>query len=147
LACYESYVRELRELGYRLTPQRVLVLDALFHHGDHMTVDEIYEYVHVRNERVNRSTVYRSLHFLTAQGLVTVLERGSGETLYAAVKEAPHMHAVCQRCGAVLHVEAALLQSITATIRELNGFEVMVGNVQLPGLCHACAQHSATEET
>jgi Fe2+ or Zn2+ uptake regulation protein len=142
VACYNSYVQELRGLGFRLTPQRLLVLEALFHHGDYMTVDAIYQYVRARHERINRSTIYRSLSFLTLQGLTTELDRGAGETVYAAVKEAPHAHAVCQRCGTVLHVSATLLQGAMAQLRDANGFEVMVGNVTLPGLCQACAHQN-----
>jgi Fe2+ or Zn2+ uptake regulation protein len=137
VACYDSYVKELREMGYRLTPQRLSVFEALFHHGDHMTVDEIYQYVRAGQARTNLSTIYRALGFLTSQGLATALERG-GETVYAAVRETPHAHAVCQRCGTVLHVDADLLQGALAQIRKASGFEVMVGSVNLPGLCNQC---------
>lgn len=139
MSCYESYIQELRATGHRLTPQRVLILEALFHHGEHMTVDDVYHYVQSHNTRVNLSTIYRSLNFLTAQGLVTELHRSTGDTIYAAVKEKPHAHAVCQRCGDVLHVDATLLQNAIAQVAALTGFQVMVGNVELPGLCQACA--------
>ena len=140
VACYNSYIRELRELGYRLTPQRLLVLDALFHYGDFMTVEAIRDYVHAHDARVNLSTIYRSLSFLTSQGLVKELHHSAGETLYAAVKEAPHAHAVCRRCGTVLHVDAALLQNALAQLAEQTGFEVSLGSVELPGLCRECAE-------
>lgn len=139
MSCYENYIQDLRSLGHRLTPQRVLILEALFHHGEHMTVDEVYHYVQSYNTRVNLSTIYRSLNFLTSQGLVTELHRGTGDTLYAAVKEKPHAHAVCQRCGVVQHVDANVLQAALAQIATLTGFQVMVGNIELPGLCQACA--------
>jgi Fur family ferric uptake transcriptional regulator len=139
MSCYETYIQELRSTGHRLTPQRVLILEALFHHGEHMTVDEVYHYVQSHNTRVNLSTIYRSLNFLTAQGLVTELHPGTGNTLYAAVKEKPHAHAVCQRCGMVLHVDATLLQTAMAQVAASTGFQVMIGSVELPGLCQACA--------
>jgi Fe2+ or Zn2+ uptake regulation protein len=139
MSCYENYIQELRATGHRLTPQRLLILEALFHHGDYMTVDEVYGYVQSHNTRVNLSTIYRSLNFLTSQGLVTELHRGAGDTLYAGVKEKPHAHAVCQRCGVVLHVDANVLQAAMAQVAALTGFQVMVGNVELPGLCQVCA--------
>lgn len=139
MSCYEGYINELRSLGFRLTPQRVLILEALFHDGEHLTVEDVYSYVHERNAKVNLSTVYRSLNFLASQGLITELHRGTDPTLYAAVKETPHAHAVCQRCGVVLPVDATMLEPVLAQITSLNGFQVMLGRVELPGLCQSCA--------
>ena len=139
MSCYEGYINELRSLGFRLTPQRVLILEALFHDGDHLTVEDVYSYVRERNAKVNLSTVYRSLNFLASQGLVTELHRGTDPTLYAAVKEKPHAHAICQRCGMVLPVDASMLEPLLAQITSSNGFQVMLGRVELPGLCQSCA--------
>ncbi len=138
MSCYETYIKTLRAGGRRLTPQRMLVLEALFHRGSYMTVEDVYRYVQSHHEGVNLSTIYRSLNFLTAEGLVTELHPAHGDTVYAAVKETPHAHAVCQRCGVVLSVDAAVLQSVIEQVEALNGFRVMVGNIELPGLCQVC---------
>jgi Fur family ferric uptake transcriptional regulator len=139
MSCYTGYIAALRAKGYRLTPQRTLVLEALFHHGEHMSVNEVYDYVHAHSAPVNRSTVYRALHFLTTQGLVTALHYHHNDTRYAAVKEQPHAHAICQACGVVTPVDLTLLEPAMRHITRQLGFQVMAGRLELPGLCQACA--------
>ena len=66
----ESDWRErLREQGYRLTPQRELVLDAVEKLG-HATPDEVLAEVRDALDAVNVSTVYRTLEVLEELGLV-----------------------------------------------------------------------------
>lgn len=139
MSCYAEYVVALRAKGYRLTPQRTLILEALFHQGNHMSVNEVYNDVHASDPRINRSTVYRALNFLTTQGLVTALHYNNSDTRYAAVKEQPHAHAICQQCGIVLSVDLSLLEQAMQHVTTHIGFEVMVGRLELPGLCKACA--------
>src|ERR687897_723206 len=53
----------LRDKGYRLTPQRELVLSAVDRLG-HATPDEILAAVREQSSAVNVSTVYRTLELL-----------------------------------------------------------------------------------
>jgi Fur family peroxide stress response transcriptional regulator len=50
-----------RERGLPLTTQRRTVLEVLLERSDHPTADQIFEAVKVRNPRIARRTVYRSL--------------------------------------------------------------------------------------
>ncbi|HET6653175.1 MAG TPA: transcriptional repressor, partial [Nocardioides sp.] len=59
----EQWQKELRSRGYRLTPQRELVLRAVDHLG-HATPDEILAEVRKESAAVNVSTVYRTLELL-----------------------------------------------------------------------------------
>lgn len=145
MSCYEVYIDDLRAMGYRLTPQRLMVLELLFHHNDYMTVESMYEQVKTQYAKVNISTIYRSVNFLAAKGLVTELRRGGEETLYAAVREKPHAHAICQHCGAVLPIDATVLQPAMAAVARTLKFAVMVGSIELPGLCRNCVQYKVVE--
>jgi Fur family ferric uptake transcriptional regulator len=58
----------LRERGYRLTPQRELILGAVNRLG-HATPDEVLAEVHTQSSAVNASTVYRTLEVLEELGL------------------------------------------------------------------------------
>ena len=60
---------KLREKGYRLTPQRELILDAVDTLG-HATPDEVLAEVRKKSSAVNVSTVYRTLEVLEELGLV-----------------------------------------------------------------------------
>ena len=59
----------LREKGYRLTPQRELILSAVDTLG-HATPDEVLAEVRKHSDAVNVSTVYRTLEVLEELGLI-----------------------------------------------------------------------------
>ena len=90
----------LRAKGYRLTPQRQLVLDAVTL-LEHATPDEIGSQVQRSAPGVNLSTVYRTLELLEELGLVTHTHLGHGAPTYHPASTADHLHLVCRDCGAV----------------------------------------------
>jgi hypothetical protein len=54
-----DYVQKIREQGYRMTPQRQIVLDTVCEQGGHATASEIYDSVNAQQPVINRATVYR----------------------------------------------------------------------------------------
>ncbi|MBW8792615.1 MAG: transcriptional repressor [Streptomyces sp.] len=131
----EAWQQELRARGYRLTPQRQRVLEAVGVLG-HATPEAISEQV---GDGVNLSTVYRSLELLEDLGLVRHTHLNHGSPSYSVAGSADHVHLVCRDCEAVLEVGAELLQPLVATIADEQGFSVDVGHVALFGRCAACA--------
>src|ERR1700722_11470214 len=66
----QAWDEELRARGYRVTPQRQLVLEAVTK-LEHATPEEICAQVQLTARGVNISTVYRTLELLEQLGLVT----------------------------------------------------------------------------
>ena len=64
-----SWDQELRSRGYRVTPQRQLVLEAVAA-LDHATPEEIAANVQRTAKGVTISTIYRTLELLDSLGLV-----------------------------------------------------------------------------
>ena len=89
----------LREKGYRLTPQRMMVLEAIEASHDHISAEEIHAKARIKYPYINISTVYRTLDLLKEQGLVTETDLGGGRFLYHPVGKAHHHHLVCKKCG------------------------------------------------
>ena len=69
MTCQQHAIDQLREAGIRLTPQRAMVLDVVYHSDGHLTADEVYEQVRAQSPYVDLSTVYRNLVFLRQQGM------------------------------------------------------------------------------
>jgi len=72
MSCYEI----LKQKGYRLTPQRLLVLDLLHEVEGHISAPDILNRARSKYPHVNKSTVYRTLQLLKELGLVTETELG-----------------------------------------------------------------------
>ena len=68
---------KLRDQGYRITPQRQLVLRAV-EELQHATPEEILTEVQKTASGVNLSTVYRTLEVLEEVGLVSHAHLGHG---------------------------------------------------------------------
>ena len=128
----------LKAKGYRLTPQRQLVLDAVAALG-HGTPDEICAEVQRTAPGVNLSTVYRTLELLEELGLVTHTHLGHGAPTYHPADESDHVHLVCTECGAIEAVPASVVERLAGSLREASGFEVNVAHVAMHGRCAACA--------
>lgn len=62
--------RRLQEAGYRLTPQRLAVLEAIKGHVGHITLNDILERLKPGYPTITPSTVYRNLRWLVSVQLV-----------------------------------------------------------------------------
>lgn len=134
----EEYVAQLRRMGVRVTPQRLLVLEALAASGGHMTADALLQWAAQRYPALNLATVYRTLDLLVAHGLVAQTDLGSGVSYFELVGESPHHHLVCERCGAVSDLDAELLAPLTQRLLDTYGFRANLRHVALFGTCRTC---------
>lgn len=135
----EAWHARLRAGGYRLTPQRQLVLEAVTALG-HATPDEIAERVRRTASGINISTVYRTLELLEELGLVTHTHLGHGAPTYHAADDADHLHLVCRKCGGIEEVPTRVLDGVLARIAEDHGFVVDAGHFAIYGECAACRE-------
>ena len=127
----------LRSKGYRLTPQRELVLRAVERLG-HATPDEVLAEVREHSSAVNASTVYRTLEVLEGLGLVRHAHLSDRAPTYHSVSDHEHFHLVCRNCGRVVSVGPGMLTSLTERLRDEQNFAVDVGHLTVFGLCSDC---------
>jgi Fur family ferric uptake transcriptional regulator len=132
-----DWVSRMRDRGFRVTPQRQLILDTICESGGHTTSEEIYERVHAKAPAVNLATIYRTVDFLRKLRLITEMHMG-GKTYYEIAGEAPHHHLVCRQCGATQAIGHEKLESMFAEIERERGFYVDVEHLPLFGLCKQC---------
>lgn len=134
-----DYVGQIRDRGYRMTPQRQIVLDTVCAHGGHATAGEIYESVNELQPAINRTTVYRILDFFCELQLVAKADIG-GQTIYEVVGDSPHHHLVCRQCGQVTSLADHHFDELAAHLLEEHGFEADLSHLAISGLCAECRQ-------
>ena len=130
--------RSLSELGYRLTPQRIMILSAVAEADSHISAEEIYAQVYARYPHMNISTVYRTLELLKEQGLVTETNMGDGRVRYHSIGKGHHHHLVCEKCGEIIDIEESILSPLWAEIRQKYDFRVNMKHLAFFGLCTRC---------
>jgi Fur family ferric uptake transcriptional regulator len=137
---------DLRQRGYRLTPQRQLVLEAV-DALEHATPDELLTEVRKTASGINISTVYRTLELLEELGLVSHAHLGHGAPTYHLADRHHHMHLVCRDCGSVIEAEVALAAPLTEGLREAFGFETDMKHFAIFGRCAACTAKASAAES
>ncbi len=140
MSCENHFVQELHKRGYRLTPQRELVLQTM-HEIDHLaTVEKIYQRAQATSATIDISTVYRTLGLLQTLGLVACVESEGGQRCYQLVGQpGPHIHLICQRCGAIIGVPLDAVRPWITMLEQQHDFFVDVSRFTVSGLCQTCA--------
>jgi Fur family ferric uptake transcriptional regulator len=128
----------LREKGYKLTPQRIMVLDTLHETEEHITAPEIYARVRAKYPGINKSTVYRTLELLKEMDLVAETELGGESLYYHHTEKGHHHHLVCQRCGEVIDLDETLLSPLRNALRQKYDFEADLKHLAIFGHCLRC---------
>lgn len=134
---HANYAAVMRARGFRVTPQRQLILDAICEGGGHTTPDEIYARVRAKSPAINRATVYRTLGFLCELRLVVAMQVG-GHMVYEIAGDAPHHHLVCHRCNDIKEIGHHTLKALFAKIEREQQFRVDMDHLALFGLCKEC---------
>jgi Fur family ferric uptake transcriptional regulator len=136
-AMTQAWDKTLRARGYRVTPQRQLVLAAVTR-LEHATPEEIWADVQQTASGVNISTIYRALELLEQLGLVTHTHLGHGAPRYHLAAEAEHVHLVCSECGRITEVPPEAVAPLVAALERNHGFQTDVGHLTVFGRCESC---------
>ncbi len=130
----------LRELGIRLTPQRLAIAEVVVNSGDHPSVKDVFERVKVFFPYVTLATIYSTLDVLERAAIVRQLPF-QHQSRYDANLE-PHANLVCISCGTVADAEVG--QSMVADLQQLlesqSEFEVAANRVDFYGWCSSCSK-------
>jgi Fur family transcriptional regulator, ferric uptake regulator len=132
-----TWHEELRSRGYRVTPQRQLVLEAV-NKLEHATPEDICAEVRQTARGVNISTVYRTLELLEQLGLVTHTHLGHGAPTYHLAAQADHVHLVCRDCSKVTEISPDTVRGLVSALEREHGFETDVGHLTVFGRCARC---------
>lgn len=128
----------LKEYGYRLTPQRLMVVDAVHAIDRHMSAEEIFDRVRKRYPYANISTVYRTLELLKKLGLVVETDFGEGRLRYHHAEKGHHHHLVCRVCGRVTELPESALDDLKGKLSQECGFEAEFRHLAISGVCSKC---------
>jgi Fur family ferric uptake transcriptional regulator len=135
---YRDITDALNKQGYRLTPQRLMVVSAIEESDDHISAEEIYSQVVAKYPNVNISTVYRTLELLKRLGLVTETDLGGGRVRYHPADKGHHHHLICQECGAMIDLDESLLEPLKDALLREHDFIADLRHLAIHGRCVKC---------
>lgn len=139
-------VAALRRQGYRLTPQRLMVLEVVKGSGRHLTAEDVHAAVQAQHPFVNIATVYRTLQWLHEVGLVAPIAVGTAPLRYQYMGDDVHHHLICVVCGHEQEIGDGVLDALKRDLQERYGFAAQLNHLGLLGRCAAC-QRAEQEQT
>jgi len=141
MSCGDRLSGELRLSGYRVTPQRGVILETIAHMKGHLSAQEVFDSARLRLPGLNIATVYRTLETLHEAGLVDFMMSATDPVRVSLRdQDNPHDHLVCRRCHTVLELDHDLLTPLASGVARDHGFHLDTDHLTLTGICRACQE-------
>jgi Fur family transcriptional regulator, stress-responsive regulator len=129
----------LRARGWRITPQRRAVVQALAGEHVHRTADQVHASARVLVPEVSLATVYNTLNELVSMGEISAINVGDGSTRYDPKVGPDHHHLICDGCGRIYDVEPTGVDGVALSNAERHGMRIDSVAVVFRGACADCA--------
>ncbi len=135
----ERLVAKLRKSGYKVTPQRLAICEAILSSREHPTADQIYEKVRKKHPTMSLATVYQTLHLLSEIGLLQELGFSNCISRYDP-NTSPHINIVCGKCGKIQDYRTESVGKLWTQIVEELGFQPIGQRIDIYRYCDRCAK-------
>jgi Fur family peroxide stress response transcriptional regulator len=132
-----SFISQCKDLGIKVTPQRVAIYRELANTDQHPSAESIYQKIRNYYPNISLTTIYRTLETFEKLGLVSVVNILYNAARYDANLE-PHHHLVCVACKKVEDYYDNSLMNLDISKRNLANYKVLGYTIQLNGICRDC---------
>lgn len=132
----------IRKMNLKVTDQRILILKNLHDGRAHVTAQELYEKVSLKDSSIGFATVYRFLRTLTENQLVTEVRMGGLPARYELTPKAHHDHLTCTSCGKICEFENKSIEDLQLRVAKHFGFKLTSHVLELYGICPDCQESS-----
>lgn len=129
----EKFKNKLKEEDYKVTPQRIEVINALVE-LDHPTAKEVQEEIKKRYPMISPSTIYGTLDLLEEIGELMPIQEGN-ETRYDLSPEI-HPHYICEDNGKVSDLDDPEIKQKLHELMEDNSIEASRIELNFYGPCN-----------
>ena len=135
MAGVDDFRQHLKQRGLRVTPQRIIVLEAVHKLDHHPTADQIIASIRKSHPNIARGTVYKVLDILSENRLINKVKTENGIMRYDGVLQ-KHHHLYCAESD---RIEDYVDEELDAMLEEyfsrkgIKGFKIEDIILQLKG--------------
>ncbi|HMN68743.1 MAG TPA: Fur family transcriptional regulator [Bdellovibrionales bacterium] len=133
-----TFKRMIRQMGLKVTQQRMAILESLSAGRAHVTAQEVYEAVNVKYPEIGFATVYRFLRKMAEQKLVTEVRMGGLPARYELTPRRHHDHLTCVQCGQIVEFESQQIETLQELVAKEHNFRLTHHVLELYGICPRC---------
>ncbi len=127
----------LREMGFKVTPQRLAIYEVLQNCNMHPTAEMIYNIISVDFPTMSLATVYKTLDLLTGSDIIQELNIGENISRYD-INPKPHPHILCTKCGKLEDVDMVLPKILRNRAQTSSGYDIHKLQLYFYGICPYC---------
>ena len=132
-----EFIIKSKELGIKVTPQRIAIYKELAGTDQHPSTETIYNKIRKYYPNISLTTVYRTLETFEKLGLISVVNVLYNAARYDANLD-PHHHIVCTQCKKVEDIYDESLTDLDVSDRTLGDYKIEGYSVLLSGVCGEC---------
>ncbi len=131
----------LARVNLKYTKQREIILDALRDLKVPVTVEKLDDYCRQNQHPINLSTIYRTIDSLSQVNLIHKTYNSITQTTMIELVAPTHKHyLVCVECHKMIPIKMCPMHGILDTIKTDYDFVVSSHQLEISGLCSACAK-------
>lgn len=134
-------MNKYRNIGFKLTPQRLAILDYLEGNKTHPSAEEIFHSVSTKYPTMAFATVYNTLAALTKKGNILELTMDPAKRRYDPNTN-NHNHLICKICKRIVDIN--LDYKIVIPEEHRFDFDITGNHIEFYGVCPECKQHGIT---
>ncbi len=132
---------------YKTKAREVIIAYLKDHPEQRFTAREIYEAVCAGEVEVNRTTIYRNLDRLCANGELMRFKEPNQDAWYYQYSTEhdhcnKHMHAQCGACGKIFHLDKPFVDAFNDGMLKEYGLDVSPADTIILGTCSKCRRKS-----
>lgn len=133
----EPYIEQLKQAGYKVTHQRLVILDYLLHSKEHPSAETIYAELRQRYPTISLATIYNTLEMLSKVGLVVDLGAPDERRRFDSNREG-HSHFFCRTCGKIIDLNFTGGEQIIEKATQHLPFKIERCRIDFFGECEDC---------
>jgi Fur family ferric uptake transcriptional regulator len=138
----DSLKAELNERGWRLTPQRQIILNVFQNlaEGKHLSAEDLYTLLQGDGHDISLSTIYRTVKLMSRMGILRELELAEGHKHYEINEPYPHHHhhLICVRCNKTIEFKHEAVLKIGDKMSKKEGYHLLDCQLTIHAVCPSC---------
>lgn len=123
----DSHIKKMiTDAGLKVTPQRLMVLRALYEMNNHPSAEQVLEFIRRANPHMGTGTVYNILEVFADKGVIKRVKSEKGILRYDPIRESHH-HLYCtdtEKIEDYYDKELSELLDDYFSKRRIQGFEI-----------------------
>jgi len=140
-ARYEQLLAKLRQNDYRMTPQRMKLVQLIAASEEHPSAARLYDQIKVQFPTMSLATVYKTLDLLKELGEVLEIALRD-DNHYDGNRPYPHPHLICTRCQKIMDGELEpSVRALVCEMEKISGFRIERHQLNFYGLCLDCQKN------